>query len=319
MDVDLLPDPRDYEVYFSQVVSKSKSRKDSGDIAEINGAFDRIAVSLRVEPFDSSKYAEFYAKWGTVLSEFSLLFYGFGSKIELLHDFGDQYLSKFGYVIEIDGFGEQTRILQQAVASLCDLESLSHSSIAELEKSLKKSRRIVTFIIHSLDSSLINDQESRNILVFAARSKCFKVIASIERVPLLPLSFLSELKFYPIMVKTERQYTHEVGFSKSGKSSSSKDSIERYVGVLKTLTNVANGIFKVLLKHQIKNGKGLTRNEWCEKATLELCVKLNTAFAMQINEFLDHRLISDKSNDVYSIPLNNLQLENLLTKLEMEA
>lgn len=318
MDIDLLPDPRDYEIYFSQVLSKTKQKKESNEISEINGAFDRIAVSLNVDPFDSSKFTEFYPKWGEILSEFSLLFYGLGSKYELLHDFGEHYLSKFGYVIEIDGFSEQSRISQLAINSLCDMESVSHS-ITELEKSLKESKRIITFIIHSLDSSIIDDQESRNILIFAARSKWFKVIASFDRIPLLSLSFLTELNFYPIMVKTERQYTHEIGFSKSTKSSSSNDSIERYVGVLKTLTNVANGIFKVLLKHQIKNGIGLTRNEWCEKATSELCVKLNTAFAMQINEFLDHRLISDKNNDTYYIPLNNLQLETLLSKLEKES
>ena len=319
MDIDLLPDPRDYEIFFAQSLSKS-SVKDVEEISQISGAFDRIAVSVDLKKFDPAKFIPLYPKWYRILTRFSILFYGLGSKIELIHHFATNFLNKFGYVVEIDGFSDQTRLLQSSINSLCEIAQIGSHSINDLESYLKSKDITATFIIHSLDSSILSEIVANSFLSFAANSKYFHIIATIDRVPLLPLSVMTDLKFYPIQVKTERPYVQEIGFSNSPKTVASNDSIERYVGVLKTLTNVANGIFKVLLKHQIKTGEGLTHNEWCERATSELCVKLHTAFKMQINEFLDHRLITDKKgSDFFTIPLNNVQLQNLLSKLESES
>ncbi|KAH0788218.1 origin recognition complex subunit 2 isoform X1 [Histomonas meleagridis] len=320
MDIDLLPDPRDYEIYFAQSLSKS-SAKDVEEISQISGAFDRIAVSVELNNFDPTEFIPLYPQWYHILTRFSLLFYGLGSKIELMHHFATNFLNKFGFVVEIDGFSDQPRLLQSALNSLCDFAQIGSHSFNDLEEFLRTNNTTATLIIHSLDSSILSEvSDPKSFLPDAANSEYFHIIATIDRVPLLSLSLMSDLRFYPIQVKTERPYVQEIGFSKSQKTAASNDSIERYVGVLKTLTNVANGIFKVLLKHQIKTGEGLTQNEWCEKATSELCVKLHTAFKMQINEFLDHRLITDKKgSEFFTIPLNNVQLQNLLSKLEEES
>jgi hypothetical protein len=45
-------------------------------------------------------------------------------------------------------------------------------------------------------------------------------------------------------------------------------------------------------------------------------MRLQSTFHIQLNEFLDHRLVGEKKSDVYSIPLTHVQLQALLAALE---
>jgi hypothetical protein len=168
-----------------------------------------------------------------------------------------------------------------------------------------------------MDSSFINDAETQAALVEAAQSKTIFVVASIDRVPILPLSFFTMMQFCPINVNTNRYYTQEVGLGGAGKTGAALASIDRFTLVLKTLTSTAMGIFKVLLKHQIKTGEGLGRSEWLDKAITEMCTRLQATFKGQITEFLDHRLIAEKKGtDMYTIPLTQVELQSLQSGLE---
>jgi hypothetical protein len=105
----------------------------------------------------------------------------------------------------------------------------------------------------------------------------------------------------------------------AGKSGACLASLDRFTLVLKTLTSTAMGIFKVLLKHQIKTGEGLGKSEWLDKAITEMCTRLQSTFKGQITEFLDHRLVVEKKGtDVYAIPLTQVELQALQKGLEAE-
>lgn len=322
-EIELCDNPRDYEVYFAEALMRRGARKEeSEEISAIAGAFDRAAVSVEeIPPFDPSPFRPRYREWYEILSKFSLLFYGFGSKVELLHDFGVSYLGNFGYVVEIDAFSGQPRLLQHAVNSLCELMDMeSHArSMSDLIAALDMQRKKAFLLINSLDSDFVNDSETRRLLIEAAQSRQIFIVASIDRTPFFPLPFYTMMQFCTVSVETRRNYTNETGFSSNTKSGSVLDSIDRFISVLRTLTATANGIYKVLLKHQIKTGDGMTRAEWADKATTELYVRMQTAFPSQVNEFLDHKLISEKKDTtVCSIPLSHVQLQELMTRLDAE-
>ena len=123
--------------------------------------------------------------------------------------------------------------------------------------------------------------------------------------------------FYFIKVDTFRPYSQEIGFVSSSKGAMVQDSIERYEVVLNTLTENARVVFAILIKNQIKGEPGLKAAEWAEKAQSELCVRIRDSFNIQLNEFMDHKLISmKKGGEVYSIPLAKTQLEALLSRIE---
>lgn len=319
----LCADPKDYEIYFAQILERKKAKKRGDDDDEersaIDEAFDRAAAAVEViEDFDPSSYEREYPLWYEILMKFSLLFYGFGSKMDLLHDFGVRFLGQFGYVVEIDAFSGQPRMLQSAINSVSELMGSGSSSMASLISALQFQHKKAFFIIHSLDSEFINDIDTQNALVAAAQSGCVHVIVSMDRTPYLRMSFYTMMQFHTIPICTNRPYVQEIGFTGTAKSGATLDSIDRFVGVLRTLTLTANGIFKVLLKHQLKTGDGMARLEWADKATSELCVRMQTTFPMQVNEFLDHKLIAEKKDTVCSIPLTHVQLQALMTKLEAE-
>lgn len=318
MDIDLIPDARDYEKYFYTMAEGVKTTRSKTSINEITGAFDRPAIpvdTLRV--FNPALYENQYEKWYASLQHFSLLFYGLGSKMQLLQHFSQTYLGNFGYVVEADVFSGQQRLFNSILIALCEISLTDTRSLSALIGTLKSRNFHAFIILHSIDNEILNDPEFQNGLIECANSGCIHIVCSIDRTPLFSLKFMSGMKFYPIMVETNQFYTQEIGYSNSNKGSASLDSIERFSGVLKTLTEIANGIFLILLKHQIQTGEGLSKNEWTDMSATTLCVKMKSIFPSAIAEFLDHKLIIEKKKEnLFAIPLQPIQLQALLKKLE---
>jgi origin recognition complex subunit 2 len=314
-------EPRDYEIYFAEAISRQRLSTSTPEETFVAAtAFDRSAVSVEsIPPFDPGPFTPSYDSWFEILLHFSLLFYGFGSKVELLHDFATTFLVRKGIVVEVDGFSGQSRLLQNAIGSLCDTldVDLRPRTMANLSAALARLRRRAFFVVNSLDSDVLSDAEALQALTDGAASPWIFVAASIDRAPGFSLSFYTAMQFYTVRVETARPYTQEVGFGAGSKRVNATDSIDRFSLVLKTLTSTANGIFSILLKHQLKTGDGLHKSEWLDRSISELCIRLQSIFRAQINEFLDHRLIVEKKGtDVYSIPLTHVQLQALLTGLQ---
>ena len=319
MELDSFSNLHDFELYFKINSSKSSSKKSKNKNSNISGAFERAAVSIdTIEPFDSSKFHNNYEEWFQILQNFPLLFYGFGSKIELLRDFSQFYLSDYGYVIEIDGFSSQNRLLQNSLTVICNLIKISKKNVNEINNTLKKLNTNLFIIIHTIDSECLNDEDSQNILIDFVKSSNIFLISSLDRTPFWSISFFSSMNFYSIPLNTNRFYSQEIGFSASSKSTVITDSIERYDIVLKTLTENARVVFLILAKYQLQGESGLSAHEWSDKAQSELCVRMRDSFSVQLNEFLDHKLIIQKkvNNDIYTIPLSKTQLEALVSRIE---
>jgi origin recognition complex subunit 2 len=286
----------------------------------LDGAFEGSAAVCEDNlPFDPSPFQPKYPEWCEILMHFSLLFYGFGSKAELLQDFGRRTLGSLGFVLAVDAFMGHSRMMQIVINSLSELVRPESRTMQGVIAALSKKRQKAFLIINSMESSFLEDAEARKSLIEAANSDCIFIVASIDRLPMMPLSFFTQMKFLPINVNTERFYNQEIAFGSSNKGHNSVGSIDRFTLVLRTLTNTALGIFKVLLKHQIKTGEGLGRSEWLGKSITALCTRLQSTFKGQITEFMDHRLVMQKKgNDVYMIPLTPLELEALEKGLEQD-
>ncbi|KAK8895065.1 hypothetical protein M9Y10_023507 [Tritrichomonas musculus] len=318
MDIDLISDARDYEKYFYMIAEGQKHSKSKTSVDELGGAFDRPAVPVdSLKQFNPEIYEPMYPKWYAILQHFPLLFYGLGSKIKLLNHFSTNYLGQFGYVVEADVFSGQPRIFNSIVTAFCEISEAS--SLTSFISKLKSQNLKAFIVLFSIENELMNDIEFQRNLIECANSGCIHIIASIDRMPLFPLRFMSGVKFYPIKVETGGFYTQEIGFSSSSKSSATLNSIDRFAGVLSTLTDIANGIFLILLKHQISTGEGLNRNEWTDMSATKLCVKMKGTFPTTIAEFLDHKLISEKKGgDYFTIPLAPVHLKSLLARLDDE-
>lgn len=320
MDIDLISDARDYEKYFYMIAEGQKTSKSKTSVSELGGAFDRPAVPVdSIKQFDPEKYEPMYPQWYAILQHFPLLFYGLGSKIKLLNHFSSNFLGQFGYVVEADVFSGQQRIFNSIVTALCEVSLSESRSLSSLIANLQARNLKAFIVLFSIENELMNDTEFQFNLIQCANSGCIHIIASIDRTPFFPLRFMSGIKFYPINVETNGYYTLEIGFSSSNKSASSLDSIDRFAGVLSTLTDIANGIFLILLKHQISTGEGLSKNEWTDMSATKLCVKMKGTFSTTIAEFLDHKLITEKKGgDYFTIPLPPVHLKGLLLKLDEE-
>ena len=309
---------QDFERYFMINSAKPEKTRRNKNEAEMEGAFDRTAVSIEaLPPFDPSPFVSQYDHWDETLKRFPLLFYGLGSKIELLRDFAQEKLVDQGYVVEVDGFSGQPRLIPQAIASLCEIEDTTKKNVDSLNSTLRTLRRYAFIVVHCIDDECMNDKETQKYLMEIAkpRSNIF-LVASLDRIPLWSLNFFTSMNFFTIRVDTHRLYSQEIGFTMSSKSAVVLDSIERYDVVLKTLTETARVVFSVLAKHQMKHGTGLTASEWQDKAQAQLLVRMRDSFNTQRNEFIDHKLIAQKKNsDIYTIPLTQQQLEALINRL----
>ena len=317
MKNDLPEDAEDYEQYFH--IQASKSTKTAATNKEFLGAFDRGTNTFDSEtPFDPAPYEPQYMEWLALSKHFSLLFNGFGSKIELLHHFGQNFLSKYGTVIEIDGYSGQPHLIQATLTELAKhfriREKVDFSGISNFLDGLIPSEHLF-IIIHSIESECLSDPESQSLLLSAANLPHISIICSIARPPFFNVRFLTGMHFAPIVVNLQRSYSKEIGYASSSKSATVIDSIDRYSLVLGTLTENARQVYLILAKHQVKEGSGFLSSEWIDRAQTELCLRLQTAFPVQVNEFMDHKLIT-KKDEVYSIPLAHSQLVALISKLD---
>jgi origin recognition complex subunit 2 len=319
-ELSLVANPRDYELYFAAALDRHKAAAASADDGSpLAAAIDRSAVSLEsIPPFDPRPYARLYARWFEALLQFSLLFYGFGSKRELLHDFGC-FLGAHGFVVEVDAFSGQPRLLQGAVGALFDLlDCDAHPrTMAALAAALGRRRQRAFLLINSIDSELCADAEARQALLDAADSGSVFVAASADRAPAFPLSFHTRMRFMAVRADTMRPYTQELGFGSGARSGAAADSVDRFVLVLKSLTGTANGIFRILLAHQAKTGDGLQSADWRDRAIAELCMRMQS-FGAQVNEFVEHRLVLERKAGFYAVPLTHVQLRALLAALEAQ-
>lgn len=310
------PVVQDFEKYFQLHSIKNKKTRKNENENKMAGAFDRSAVSIEAQPpFDPEPFEQYFEHWNEILKRFPLLFYGLGSKIELLRAFAEDMLVDQGYVVEVDGFSGQPRLIQNAISQLCDLEQVK-KNVDTLNRSLRTLRRYAFIIVHCIDDDCMSDDDTRRDLIEIVNSSNIFLIASLDRIPLWSLNFYTSMKFFTINVNTNRLYSQEIGFTMSAKSAVVLDSIERYDIVLKTLTETARVVFGVLAKYQMKTGKGLTASAWQDKAQAELFIRMRDSFNTQKNEFLDHKLIAQKKDtDLYTIPLSQQQLSALMERL----
>lgn len=308
---------QDFEKYFQLHSTKNKKSRKNENENKMAGAFDRSAVSIEaIPPFNPEPFEKDFEHWDAILKRFPLLFYGLGSKIDLLRAFAEQMLVDQGYVVEVDGFSGQPRLIQNAIASICELEGTTKKNVDTLNRSLRQLRRYAFIVVHCIDDECMSDNETRKDLMEIANSSNIFLVASLDRIPLWSLNFFTSMKFFTINVDTNRLYSQEIGFTMSSKSAVVLDSIERYDIVLKTLTETARVVFGVLAKHQMKTGKGLTASAWQDKAQAELFIRMRDSFNTQKNEFIDHKLVSQKKDsDLYTIPLSQQQLQALMDRL----
>ena len=298
----------DFEEYFSVMIQKSAKKQKNEK--ELNNTLDHVTLSMGEEPpFDGRKYASTYETMYKVIQEFNILCYGVGSKIEFLRQFCNEYLSCSMAVIEIDGFTNQNKLIHGGITALAELLDVQTRDLDDLDGILAERSFRACFLIHSIDTECFLNEDSFAKLLSA---KNIRVIASATRQPFIPVSY-----FYPIHVDTFRRYEQELSVLNGLDTKSQANSSDRFEVVLGTLTDTAKSIFKTLARFQIETGTGLSYHQWFERSQNDLMLRLSNTFQIQINEFLDHKLIVMKrsDDDVYTIPLPRDQLEALIEKI----
>lgn len=218
-----------------------------------------------------NKYKQLYHQYLFELKEgFNLIFYGTGSKRNLLLNFVEEYLLDFINVpvLVVNGYNPSVKF-NEVLMEIFKILKLNKKIpkrtnecidylVNHYKNLLIESKLIILF--HNIDGESFRDEKIQDYISRISSIKQFHLIASIDHInsPLLWDSLrLSNFNFVWHNVPTYEDYTTEISFKdplmlgQSTKSSTSNGA--KYV--LSSLTSSSKKLYKILAENQLKNMK----------------------------------------------------------------
>ncbi|TID31076.1 hypothetical protein CANINC_000320 [Pichia inconspicua] len=308
-----------YEAYFEQNHRKFRASKSSmtqaPDITyEKFNKYNKVLDLLCSEPILSLSqlYRFQFSQWLFELNEsFNLLFYGVGSKRELLteflRDFVLPYDSKAKCIV-INGYNTEftLRVLLREIWRICFRKSMPTArelreacNIIHLEfmKARNKNKKLY-ILMNNIDGQSMRNTDLQSMLSEIARIEQISIICSIDNLvtPVLwDASVLSNYNFVWHNVSTFKSYTTEVSFLdplKIGKT-------DELVGsrgakyVLNSLTGNAKSLYKNLILQQLEqidimlgDDPKMIENRGNMKGSLKCCIALRDFYELCVGEFI---------------------------------
>lgn len=225
------------ENFFLNSESKNFCEKNSDSNLEEMPILDFCDEEFQLKKYRSENgpkifpdFSSEFKKWFFLLAEgFNLIFYGFGSKIEILENFSEKFLSGFS-ILKILGykfFGDQKEILLEFAKGLeIDDKELIGGRFEEealfqaiKQKLAAKEAPDVFLIIQNIDGPEIRSQKMQFFLAKLAKIPKIHILASIDH-PKASLiwsqSQISALNFLWIKTNTGIPYNLELQNSEFG-------------------------------------------------------------------------------------------------------
>ncbi|EFJ14392.1 hypothetical protein SELMODRAFT_120496, partial [Selaginella moellendorffii] len=314
------------------------------DEQELRAALAQLVPKHQVEQarlLDS--YKESYPHWFFQLKcGFGLLMYGFGSKRQLLEDFGSTALTD-GAAVVVNGFLPTInfkQLIKTFAANLCQVlrtlkQSLygssgttSATSVEDMVALLSgyQGDSIVYIIVHSIDGPGLRDGATQQQLAKLASCSHFRIVSSIDSIngPLLWDKRMANTQFNwwwhhtPTYAAYDAEASHvPLLLSSMGTSKSVRSALL----VLQSLTTNAQSVFKVLADHQLANpeDEGMSQYQLYNKCRERFLVSSELTLRAHLTEFRDHQLVRCKKGsngqECLQITLSNDALAKMLENL----
>ncbi|KAJ1969476.1 F-actin-capping protein subunit beta [Dispira parvispora] len=280
-------------------------------------------------------HAQHFPQWLFELRNgFNILFYGLGSKRQLLTKFVLEYLQDSPVVVVNGFFPTLTvrHIFQKIIHDVLQLGNAGanpHEQIAVIRRYFGDPDRAVPeiyLVIHNIDGTSLRPERTQQVLGhLASCSPHVHIIASVDhiQVPVLWDSVrLAQFQWVWHDLTTFDYYQVETSFENSLLVQRQEISAVGIQYVLASLTSNAKGVFRVLASHQIEQSDpkdaslGLDYSAFYQRCRERFLVSSDTAFRAQLTEFRDHKIIHTKRGadgvEILHIPLDQDILQDIL-------
>lgn len=315
-------DPQEFKIKLSQA-----PKKHAKDIAILHSLHERQFPQWQFE----------------LLSQYNLLFYGYGSKRKLLTKFAQTYLTD-GPLIVVNGYFPSITIkdilnklsvgalgINSPTGSIQDHVSLIMEHFQRGENEYEH----IYLLIHNIDGANIRNERAQTALSILASCPNIHIIASVDHINaglLWDSIKISRFNWIWHDATTFDDYLVETSFENTLMVRQSELGGSRGVNyVLASLTSNARGIFKVLAEHQVMEMElatmegrgdesvGLTYNAYYTKCREAFFVSNDITFRTQLTEFRDHKIIQSRrtvdGTEIMYLPLDKSTLTNILESI----
>ncbi|KAF9949008.1 Origin recognition complex subunit 2 [Mortierella alpina] len=340
------------ERYFQDLYQKSRtsnntlSRLPTLEHADFIKAIKGVpAKHAREKEMLMLLYEEQFPQWYfELISGFSLLIYGYGSKRLLLNKFATSVLTDAPLII-VNGYFPTLavkEILDRISATalkytgptgtLQEQIALIHAYFAQPDRDVRK----LYLLVHNIDGSGLRSEKSQAALSLLASCPSIHLIASIDHINaniLWDTVKAARFRWVWHELTTFQPYLTETSFENSIMVRQGELGARGIQFVLASLTSNGKGLFKVLAEHQIQAERdpeggggsrahhdcGMAYNALFRKCQENFLVSNAVTFRTQLTEFRDHRIVQSKKGadgvEILYIPLSANVLESILEKM----
>ncbi|KAJ3315648.1 Origin recognition complex subunit 2 [Boothiomyces sp. JEL0838] len=306
----------DDEDYFANASSKTKTSNNtlsfSMTLADYNLKVNNTHVDNK-QLLDQRR-SDFFQFRFTLQQGFSLLFYGYGSKYNMMNEFVTKYLEE-GPVVNINGFHPNISlkpVLSKIISDVIKYDGTMGSiqNMAEIIINHFSDKECdypyLTIVAHNIEGPGLQNEQSQRILSQLAACKSIYFIASFDNIntPLLwDNTKLSNFNFIWHDLTTFEPYLIETSFETNILGKNKTNSFQGTKYVLDSLTSNAKQIFLLLAEHQLSvmeskasSNDGLSFQTFYQRANESFLCTSQLTFKTLLTEFKDHEIISSVTN-----------------------
>ncbi|GAN07663.1 origin recognition complex subunit 2 [Mucor ambiguus] len=340
-----------YERYFQDLHGSSKTSNNTLSKLQVlePQEFHQILQAAPTKHLQeigilSEMHKQHFPQWFFELhSGFNLVFYGYGSKRNLLNEFAQSALTD-GPLVVVNGFFPSIsikdillKITAGALGTTGPTGSIQDhvEFICDYFASEDRDYESLYIVVHNLDGPNLRNERTQTALSMLANASNIHLVASVDHLNAgLLWDNVKATRFNWIWhdATTYDDYLVETSFENSLLVRTGELGGARGAKfVLDSLTSNARGVFKILAEHQLMEmgiqnmeGRGnetvgLTYSQYYQKCREGFFVSSDLALRTELTEFRDHKLISTKKNldgtELFFIPLDQSTLVSIVEEL----
>mmetsp|Transcript_1084 Transcript_1084/g.2452 ORF Transcript_1084/g.2452 Transcript_1084/m.2452 type:complete len:440 (-) Transcript_1084:410-1729(-) len=267
---------------------------------------------------------------------FSLVFYGLGSKKDLLQDFARSVLMENGALVTVNGYVPSLSAYQIVAATVFALSGKVAKSCGNTAKDMidylhreaaQHAARSCFVVVHNIDGPGLRAESEQVLLANLARCPSVHMLASIDHVnaPLLwSKAMEAKFKWLWIDVTTYAPYIAETLDKPSILAGTFQQARQRGAGaVLRSMVPNAREVFGLLVAHQLEDpeSEGLDFKLLFRMCRERYLLTSEAALKTHITEFTDHQLLaarrsSEGAGEVMYVPMDAAGLQKVAEELE---
>jgi origin recognition complex subunit 2 len=344
----------EYSNYFYSVKPSQKQVTSNNTLSSLpklthQEVYQHVQSHRKTRETESKALRSFYEtcfpQWRLELDQdHNLLFHGYGSKLNVLTKFADEFLSDMP-VVTIHGFFPTLSlkdVLARVGSDVLDMDlkgQIQDQAQKILDYFSQENRAVesICFLVHNIDGEALQGEAFQQTLSSLASHEHIKVIASMDHVRTALMWDSSKmLRFNWVHhdISTFELYIKETDFENCLILGGDDHGSRGAKFVLASLTQNSKDIFRILANEQLKSTKksksrskqrqlaenGLSFDQFYNQCREKLLVRSRAMFKSQLQEFRDHKIIqsakgSDGAEHLY-IDMANDELNELMEELE---